>query len=47
MGFKVEPNKIDQTLNQIGQIKSVVMAGWVSGRFDVMTCGVFQPQTLG
>jgi Lrp/AsnC family transcriptional regulator for asnA, asnC and gidA len=46
MAFKVEPDKINQDLNQIGQMKSVVMAGWVSGRFDVMTCGVFQPRTL-
>jgi Lrp/AsnC family transcriptional regulator for asnA, asnC and gidA len=46
MDFKVEPNKIDQTLNQIGQMKSVVMAGWVSGRFDVMAVVFFNHERL-
>ena len=44
MGFKVEPDKVDQALNQIGQMKGVVMAGWVSGRFDVMAVVFFNQE---
>ena len=41
MAFKVEPEKVNQALLQIGRMKGVVMAAWVSGRFDVMAVVFF------
>ena len=41
MAFKIVPEMVDRALQQIGQMKSVVMAGWVSGRFDVMAVVFF------
>ncbi len=44
MGFKVEPGRVEEALKRIGEMKCVVMAGWVTGRFDIMAVLFFNEE---
>ena len=44
MGIRVIPDKVDKALDEIGRMKGVVMAGWVSGRFDIMAIVFFNEE---
>jgi Lrp/AsnC family transcriptional regulator for asnA, asnC and gidA len=44
MAFKVEPDKVPVALEQIGDMKNTVAAGWISGRFDIMAIVMFNEE---
>ena len=44
MAFKVETHKLAQALEQIGNMKGVVMAGCVNGRYDIMALAFFNEE---
>lgn len=41
MGFKIKPKLAQKAVKQIGKLRGVVMAGCVSGRFDIMALVFF------
>jgi len=44
MAFKAVPSKVAQVLEQIGNMKGVVMASCVSGRYDIMAVMFFNQE---
>ena len=45
MGFKIKPEATQKAVKQIGKLTGVVMAGCVSGRFDIMVLVLFNAKT--
>jgi Lrp/AsnC family transcriptional regulator for asnA, asnC and gidA len=44
MAFKIKPKVSQKAVKQIGELNGVVMAGCVSGRFDIMALVFFNAQ---
>ena len=44
MGFNINPKATQKAVKQIGKLMGVVMAGCVSGRFDIMALVFFNEQ---
>ena len=44
MGFKIKPEATQTAVKQIGKLTGVVMAGCVSGQFDITALAFFQCQ---
>ena len=44
VAFKVRPDKVEQALEEIGRMKNVVAATYVSGRYDILAIVFFNEE---